>query len=219
MRLNKFLSQHTHLSRRQADLAISNARVTVNHKTAVIGLDILDDDLVTIDNEPISIKHVQPQTVLLNKPVGYVCSRDGQGSPTVYDLIPEHLQNLNIAGRLDKDSCGLVVLTSDGDLLNQLTHPSYNKQKVYEVETDRELTEKDLNMLNVGINIGDNRLSKFKKTEPIGLKTYLITIEEGRNRQIRRTLKSINFNVASLKRLSIGEFTLDEMNEKAFKVI
>ncbi len=217
MRLNKYIAQNTHLSRRQADEAIKSARITVNSKTAVLGDTVDDDDIVTLDNKPISINS-ENVTIILNKPVGYVCSRDGQGSPTVYDLIPKKFENLNIAGRLDKDSSGLVILTSDGDLLYELTHPSKNKEKTYEVEIDRELTEDDLNNLKKGVNIGDERLSKFKDVEIIGPKKYRIILEEGRNRQIRRSIEKVNANVTKLHRISIAEYELGSTEEAKYLI-
>lgn len=211
MRINKFIAQHTHLSRRQADEAIKAARVTINGETAQLGDEVQDSDTVTLDNSPVRTDNQKPTTLLLNKPVGYVCSRDGQGSPTVYDLIPKKYHNLNIAGRLDKDSSGLVVLTSDGDLLYELTHPSNDKEKVYQVTLNRELTESELELLMSGVDIGDERLSKFESIENIGPKKYKIILKEGRNRQIRRTVEVLKLIVLKLVRNKIGQYSLDNI--------
>jgi len=223
MRLNKFLSSHTDLSRRGADSAIQNGRVTLNGQTAELGVKLTDDDVVALDGQNIVATTQKPVTLLLNKPVGYVCSKDGQGSPTVYDLIPEKHHNLNIAGRLDKDSSGLVVMTSDGDLLNELTHPSNNKEKVYEVTVDRELTESELSKLIKGVDIGDERPSKFKSIKKLQRhhsstsnpqsSTYEVVLTEGRNRQIRRSFESLGASVIKLARNSIDHYNLNSLKD------
>ncbi len=217
MRINKFIAQNTHLSRRQADEAIASARITINSKTASIGDTIKTDDVITLDNKVISGSS-ENLTILLNKPIGYVCSRDGQGSPTVYDLLPKKYEYLNIAGRLDKDSCGLVILTSDGDLLYELTHPSKDKEKVYEIELNEQLSDSDIKQLTTGVDIGDERPSKFAKIEELKSKKYKVTLEEGRNRQIRRSLESIQKNILSLKRIKHADFLLDNIIEGKYTI-
>ncbi len=219
MRINKFIALHTYISRRQADDAIRAARITINGRTAQIGDTVDDGDVVTLDNSPIHPNTIEQSTLLLNKPVGYVCSRDGQGSPTVYDLIPEKYHHMNIAGRLDKDSSGLVILTSDGNLLYELTHPSNNKEKVYEVVLNRELSESELNTLRKGIDIDDARPSMFKAIEKISPKTYKIFLEEGRNRQIRRTMDAVRARVKSLQRTQLADYTLDTLDGKTYKTM
>ena len=208
MRLNKFLGKNTILSRRKADTAISNGRVKVNGKVAKLGVDISSGDTVTLDGKIVDIIETELLTILLNKPVGYVCSKDGQGSKTVYDLLPAKYRNLNIAGRLDKDSSGLVVLTNNGNLLNELTHPSKNKQKIYEVTLDKSLRPEELTMLTTGVNIGDNRLSRFKSINEISSKKYEVILEEGRNSQIRKTFEALRYKVTLLQRTEMGNFKL-----------
>ena len=128
--------------------------------------------------------------MLLNKPVGYVCSRKGQGSQTIYDLIPAKYHHLESVGRLDKDSSGLLLLTDDGELANKLTHPSFRKEKVYEVTLDKSLHESDLARLQHGIELDDGT-SRFIISPLKAQNSYLVTISEGRNRQIRRTFLNI----------------------------
>jgi pseudouridine synthase len=219
MRLNKYLAENSKLSRRKADEAISNGKIKVNNVVAEIGQIITEDDTVTLDGQVILNNNKKTVTVLLNKPVGYVCSKDGQGSSTVYDLLPDEYRNLNIAGRLDKDSSGLVILTNDGELLNELTHPSKNKEKVYEVEVDRELTKKEIEQLKNGIDIGDSRLSKFKGIENIGLKKYKIVLGEGRNRQIRRCFEALENKVIALHRIKIGDYEINNIKENKITII
>ena len=219
MRINKYIAENTELSRRKADEAIKNGRVKINNKTANLGDSVSINDELTIDGNIVKLKDKKVVTILLNKPVGYVCSKDGQGSPTVYDLIPQQYKDLNIAGRLDKDSSGLVVMTNDGILLNELTHPSNNKEKIYEVEIDSELSASEQSQLKNGVDIGDDRPSSFKEVENIGPKTYKVVLEEGRNRQIRRSYEALGFKVTGLKRIKIGKYEIGKLKEKEITII
>jgi pseudouridine synthase len=220
MRLNKFLAENTELSRRRADNAIENGRVKINGSVAVLGQTLNEGDVVLLDGKLVEqSKDTKKVTLLLYKPVGYVCSRNGQGSRTVYDLLPEKYSQLNIAGRLDKDSSGLVVLTSDGLLLNEITHPSSNKEKVYEVTIDKEINPADRNLLLSGTDIGDERPSKFKLLKNLSGTTYEVVLEEGRNRQIRRAFESLGYTVKKLHRNKLGSFKIGTMKPKEIIII
>jgi pseudouridine synthase len=214
MRLNKFLADHTDLSRRSADTAISNGRVRVNGKPATLGLPVEETDIIELDGQAVASSAPKTVTILLHKPAGYVCSKNGQGSKTVYDLLPKAYEGLNIAGRLDKDSSGLVVMTNDGSLLNELTHPSNNKEKAYIVSIDKTLWPEDQKKLLSGTDIGDERPSKFKRMKKQSEKTYEIVLGEGRNRQIRRAFESLGYTVTKLHREQLGRFRLGKLKEK-----
>ncbi|MFO0920272.1 MAG: pseudouridine synthase [Candidatus Saccharimonadales bacterium] len=207
MRLNKFLAENTKLSRRKADEAIENGLVYVNGEVASVGQNINDHDNVVFNNQAIktSVKHT---TIILNKPVGFVCSRNGQGSKTIYSLLPPNLHNLNPVGRLDKDSSGLLIMTNDGDLLNELSHPSNGKQKVYKVEVDRAMSSDEMTKINRGIELDDG-LSYLQAELQPDKKHLKITMTEGRNRQIRRTFEKIGFKVTKLHRTNFGEFEVE----------
>ena len=138
MRINKYIAGASHLSRRSADAALATGRVHVNGNAARPGMTVTDTDVVTLDGR-ILTPAVSVTTLILNKPSGYVCSRDGQGSPTIYAILPAKYHQLNPVGRLDKDSSGLLLLTNDGQLAEQLTHPRYAKTKVYEITLDKPL--------------------------------------------------------------------------------
>lgn len=211
MRINKFIAQNSKLSRRQADSAISEGRVKFNSELASLGNDVTDQDEVMLDGELIESTETEPTTILINKPVGYVCSRDGQGSPSIYTLIERKYHHLNIAGRLDKDSSGLVIMTDDGNLLYEITHPGNNKKKVYEVTINKTLKDTELKQLLDGVDIGDERPSKFTKVTRKSNNTYEIIIEEGRNRQIRRTYESLGLRVRKLHRTQIGDYKLENL--------
>ncbi len=208
MRINKFLALHTELSRRGADEAITAGRVTVNGEKPSEGLQIAPGDTVRLDNKPVS-SQTELQTILLNKPVSYVCSREGQGSKTVYDLLPKELQHLNTVGRLDKDSSGLLLLTNDGSLAQELTHPKYQKTKIYEVTLGRPLQPLHQQMISdIGVNLEDGPSKFMIEKEGSHLK---ITMSEGRNRQIRRTFEALGYKVTKLHRTHFGSFNLGKL--------
>src|SRR3989344_6109042 len=160
MRINKYVALANGMSRREADTAIEQGRVSINGQPPTPGQQIREEDTVTLDSLPITTA-VKTQTIILNKPVGYVVSRDGQGSKTIYDLLPKEFHNLKPVGRLDKDSSGLLLLTNDGKLAHELTHPSFQKEKVYEVVLDKLLADTDRHRIESGVTLEDG-LSKLK---------------------------------------------------------
>src|SRR5690606_28032606 len=132
-------------------------------------------------------------TIMLNKPVGYVVSRAGQGSRTIYDLLPPEYHHLKPIGRLDKDSSGLLLLTNDGQLAQDLTHPQYQKIKIYEVELNiPPLQPHRETSSNHGVELdhGNSRLI-LDPLEDDGGRSWRFTMHEGRNRQIRRTFAAL----------------------------
>ncbi len=208
MRINKFLARFTTLSRRSADKAIVDGKVTINGSVAQVGINVSDNDTVSFAGK--TIKSTKISTLLLlNKPVGYVCSRNGQGSKTVYELLPSKYRQLNPIGRLDKDSSGLILLTDDGDLSQRLAHPSFNKQKIYQVTLTKKITPVEQARLDTGISLNDG-VSNLKVTA-IERTKYLVKMSEGRNRQIRRTFKALGLGVVSLHRTHFGEYSLEKI--------
>lgn len=217
MRLNKWLAQNAQLSRRQADDLISKGSVLVNAKPARIGQTIDENtDEIRLFGEPIN-----PGTsftyLLLNKPLGYVCSHNGQGKPSIYDLLPAKYQHLKIAGRLDHDSTGLLLLTNDGDYVLMMTHPRFGKVKVYKVTLNHPLFPADFKHINQGLTLPDG-LSKLQ-VEKIAKQTYRVTMSEGRNRQIRRTFAALDYKVTALHRTHLGPYSLDQFQGKQFQEI
>jgi 23S rRNA pseudouridine2605 synthase len=219
MRLNKFLAVNAGLSRRNADNAIKLGQVKVNGQLPSIGIDICDDDKVSINGHLIHVSQKTLLTIALHKPVGYVCSKDGQGSPTVYDLLPPKYHHLNIAGRLDKDSSGLLILTNDGDLLNQLTHPKFNKNKIYYVTLNKPLSPSDQQTIQKGVMLQDGLSKLSLKLWRRDGKGWQVTMQEGRNRQIRRTFNSLGYKVIDLHRTSVGPYNLNTLKSAEFKLI
>ena len=217
MRINKFVAASTGMSRRAADAAIAEGRVTVNGAAGQAGQDITDQDKVTVDGKALA-PPAPLQTVLLHKPVDYVVSRNGQGSRTIYDLLPPDLHHLNPIGRLDKDSSGLLLLTNDGQLAQELTHPSFHKQKVYVVMLDKPLAAKDKARIAAGVPLedGPSRL----QLKPLGQDGchWQVTMAEGRNRQIRRTFAACGYEVTKLHRTSFGSYKLDDTKPGEFRL-
>ena len=160
MRINKYIASCTTLSRRGADTAVVNGRVTIDGATATSGSQVKPTDVVCLDGVKLTPRAALT-TIMLNKPVGYVCSRAGQGSATIYDLLPPEYHHLKPIGRLDKDSSGLLLLTDDGTLANELTHPSRQKVKIYEITLSKPLQPLHQQMISdFGVTLEDG-LSKF----------------------------------------------------------
>lgn len=218
MRINKFIAQATGLSRRKADEAIAAGRVTVDGKAAEQGMNITGAERITLDTSAIT-PDVKTQTIMLNKPVGYVVSRDGQGSKTVYDLFPQELHHLKPVGRLDKESSGLLLMTNDGDLAHELTHPSRQKVKVYEIALNKPLQPLHRQMISdhgVQLDDGPSKFELEKITDDI---TWKVTMREGRNRQIRRTFAALGYEVISLHRTQFGPYSLDTLQPGSYQIV
>jgi 23S rRNA pseudouridine2605 synthase len=210
VRLNKLLSENTRLSRRKADEAISAGLVTVNGKVAKIGQSTEPSDVVEYNHRKIGQLHSKT-TIMLNKPRGYVCSRNGQGSKTIYSLIPLDLHGLNPVGRLDKDSSGLLLMTNDGELLNNLAHPSNKKDKVYIVKLEKPLDEAGLAKINNFVILEDGPSKMKAKFNSLSRDELTVTLQQGRNRQIRRTFEKLGYKVIRLERISFGNYQLGNL--------
>lgn len=217
VRLNKFLAERLGLSRRQADDAIAAGKVIVNEKPAVLGAHIDNNDKVCYNGKiiPFDVGYLY---VGLNKPAGYVCSRKAQGEfPTLYELLPAKYRDLKTVGRLDKDSSGLILLTNDGDFAFKMTHPSFTKTKIYEVELDHALEPlHQQEIADFGIEIGDgvSRLGLTRLDD--SRKRWKVTMSEGRNRQIRRTFGALGYTVVRLHRTAFGPYSLSGLKPGEF---
>jgi 23S rRNA pseudouridine2605 synthase len=213
MRLNKYVAGATGMGRRPADAAIAAGRISINGREAQIGQPVSETDRVTLDGKPIHYKPAETVTIMLNKPAGYVVSRDGQGSETIYNLLPPEYRKLKPVGRLDKDSSGLLLLTDDGQLAQELTHPSHQKTKVYEMTLGKPLQPLHRQMITgYGILLDDGpskfqveRLHDGNETE------WQITMHEGRNRQIRRTFATLGYKITRLHRTTFGPYGLGQL--------
>lgn len=210
MRANKLIAERLEISRRKADDLIQSGLALVNGQPIVNGQNINDSQLLTINGQQLPPKPSEI-TILLNKPVGCVCSHNGQGSNTIYDILPKKYSTLNPIGRLDKDSSGLLVLTNNGKLNQKLSHPSYEKEKIYQIKLNKELNPTDKKLIEKGIDIGDviSRLSLTLLTS-VG-DEWTVSMHEGRNRQIRRTFEKLGYKVTSLHRTNFGPYKLGDL--------
>jgi pseudouridine synthase len=214
-RINKFVAQTTGLSRRRADILIARSSVTINGRVAKTGEKVNNQDIVRLNGQLLKLQ--ANLLVMLNKPTGYICSRVSQGAPTVYKLLPTKYADLKLVGRLDKDSSGLLLLTNDGNLALQLTHPRYCKIKSYLVELDKPLMPGDEKHILKGIKLEDG-LSKLE-LKRLNNKLWQVSMREGRNRQIRRTFDFLGYKVITLHRQTIGKYNLGNLEVGHYKVI
>jgi len=221
VRLNKHLAHTLGMSRRTADICIEEGRVHINGKPARLGTVVQPDrDDIRVDTEDVTKSPKRYTYVLLNKPVGYICSRRQQGeTPTVYALLPKQYQSLKVAGRLDKDSCGLVLLTDDGDTIFKLTHPKFGKKKVYIVSLNKTLTPDHKKQIEQGVLLDDGSsqftIHKVQAQDNVRQRpnTYQVIMHEGRNRQIRRTFGELRYMVTHLERTKMGPYELTDIKD------
>jgi len=220
-RLNKHLALQLGISRRQADDLIAQKKVFINNSPAELGARVSEEDEVKVNGKKLG-KSVEFIYLALNKPVGYVCSRRSQGeSKTIYELLPKKYQTLKSVGRLDKDSSGIILLTNDGDFTYRMTHPSFHKVKIYEIQLDKNLEPLHQQMItDHGISLEDGT-SKFvlEKIGESDRKNWIVTMHEGRNRQIRRTFNSLGYTVEKLHRTNFGNYALGDIKPGKYELV
>ncbi len=216
IRLNRWLAESGLGSRRNADELIRSGEVLVNGEPCIDLSRRIDpsEDTVTYKGKPV-LRNMERIYLMLNKPAGYVVTKkDEYSRQTIYDLLPGNAANLRYAGRLDKNSEGLLLITNDGDLINRLTHPTHKIEKVYRVEINRKLTFKELETLRNGVRIEGGMTQSagvFVKTSNEGGMTLKIVLTEGRKRQIRQMVESVGARVVHLKRLQFGSLLLKDL--------
>lgn len=216
IRLNKFLSQAGVASRREADKLISEGRIGVNNEIVqTLGAKIDDEkDVITIDGKRIKPKE-EFQYLILYKPSGYLVTlKDPLQRPTILDLIPNLKSRVFPVGRLDFDSEGLLLLTSDGELANRLMHPRYRIKKVYVVNVKSIPERSRLQTLEKGVRIDGKKTAPAKvRLLKAGSKSALVRIEltEGRKREVRRMFEAIGHPVRELKRVQFAELNLKNL--------
>jgi 23S rRNA pseudouridine2605 synthase len=197
-------------SRRKAADAVIRGAATVNGAVVDDLNRIVDTerDSVAVDGRRVELKPPQPLYLMLNKPAGVICTAsDERGRRTVVDILPERYRNrgLHPVGRLDRDTTGLLLLTSDGDFTQQLTHPRYEREKEYLVCIEGRLSPDDVRWLERGIGLDDGMTYPAAVREVGGEPfTYSVTIHEGRKRQVRRTFAALGHRVRGLERVRIG---------------
>lgn len=223
IRLQVFLSRNGVCSRRKTMELIFKGRVSVNGETVQEPSTRINPrkDKVCVDGTEILEKAYE--YILLNKPKGYVTTKsDRHAQKTVFDLLPQKYKHLSPAGRLDKDSEGLLLLTNDGDTIYKLTHPKFNVDKTYFVRILGQLSPSDTRRLERGIDIeGKTTTSaQVKILKTVNRQTeFYITIHEGRKRQIRLMLKELGRRVIHLKRISQGPLSLGPLSRGTWRFL
>ena len=200
MRLNKYISETGVCSRREADKWIDAGRVTWNGEVATLGTRITEGDKVCIDGEPIGTKKQQIY-IALNKPVGVTCTTETHIEDNVIDLVG-HPERIFPIGRLDKDSEGLILLTNNGDIVNEILRAENNHEKEYLVTVDRPITDLALKMLGEGVKIM-GELTKPAQVIRIDQRSFRIILTQGLNRQIRRMCSALGYKAQRLQRVRI----------------
>jgi 23S rRNA pseudouridine2605 synthase len=216
-RAQKVIAQSGVMSRRKAEEAIAEGRVTLNGEvfTQMGTLVEPETDLLTVDGNPVQIKTVK-RTFLFYKPRDIVTTKkDEFDRPTVMEYFKD-IPSVNPVGRLDADSEGLLLMSEDGDLHLKLTHPRYEIEKVYEVDVEDRLLESTLAELTKEVILDDgpghfDRIEFKGEAGELRDSTYLVTVSEGRNRFVRRMFQAMGTRVSRLKRIRMGEFEIGEL--------
>ena len=216
IRLNKFLAERLGMSRREADNAIAAGKVTVDGIAAILGARVDEKSKVCYNKKIVPFDEGFSYTyVAFHKPVGYVCSRRAQGAaPTLYELLPAQYTELKTVGRLDKDSSGIILLTNDGNFAFEMTHPKFYKEKVYEVELDRDLAplhQQEISEYGVRLDDGVSKFRVVRDEKYTDRRHLTVVLAEGRNRQIRRTFAALGYKVARLHRMQFGKYGLGDL--------
>ena len=223
IRLQKILSKCGYGSRRSCEELILEGRVTIDGQVAKLGMKanpfeqsiLLDDQLISYPTED--------TTIVMNKPSGFIVStKDENGIPNIYNLLPYHSNTLRYAGRLDVNTEGLLLFSTDGELIYRLTHPKFEIKKVYEVIIEGRLSKNAQAQLNYGINL-DGTLTKPANIKIISERQDRSVVEiffnEGRNHQVRRIFEAIGITIFHLRRISIGPLNLGAIRRGKYKVI
>ena len=206
IRINKFLSEVGFCSRRGADKIISQGRVYINGKVAVLGSKVSRDDLVKVDGELIN-KIEDKIYIAFNKPVGIECTGNQKVKNNIIDFINFNKRLFTI-GRLDKDSEGLILLTNNGDIVNNVLRAENKKEKEYLVTLNKKIDKDFINKMRTGVRIM-GRLTKKCYVEKTYENQFKIVLTQGLNRQIRRMCNSLGYRVTKLKRIRVMDIQLD----------
>ena len=214
MRLNKYISETGVCSRREADKWIDAGRVTCNGQVAALGTRIADGDVVCIDGAPIGAKKKQIY-IALNKPVGVTCTTEAHIEDNIIDLVG-YSERIFPIGRLDKDSEGLILLTNNGDIVNEILRSENNHEKEYIVTVDRPITDLSLKMMAGGVKIM-GELTKPCRVERIDRESFRMTLTQGLNRQIRRMCSALGYKAQRLQRVRIMNIHLGALHPGAWR--
>ena len=207
-RINKYLSEIGYCSRRAADKLLEEGRITINGKKAPLGEKVEEGDVVAVNGRVVSPRSAKHVYIALNKPRGIVCTTDRRvEKDNIIDFIG-HPQRIFPIGRLDKPSEGLILLTSDGDIVNKILRARNNHEKEYLVQVNKPITKDFLRRMRNGLPILGTVTRKCV-VEQVGPVTFRIILTQGLNRQIRRMCEYLDYRVKRLKRIRIMNIKLD----------
>ena len=217
MRLNKYLAQCGVCSRRDADKLIASGKVLVNGKTATVGQSVSDADSVQVGKKVFG--RVSPKVVLaFYKPVGVTCTeRDAHAERKITDII-QYPVRVTYAGRLDKDSEGLLLLTNDGDLIDAMMRGANGHEKEYLVKVNKEITGVFLSQMEQGVYLRELKTTTRPcEVTQVGKYTLRLVLTQGLNRQIRRMCKELGYQVQSLKRVRVMNILLGDLKPGEYR--
>lgn len=224
IRLNKYLSEQGICSRREADRLIEAGKVTINGRKAGMGEKVTGEDVIICDGKPVSKaaggKKVKPVLLVVNKPRGIVCTTsDKDRAPNVLDLI-QYPARVYPVGRLDKDSEGLLLMTNQGELANQIMHAGNLHEKEYLVTVDQPFNAAFIKRMREGVELKELGVTTRPcQLEATGPKSFRITLTQGLNRQIRRMCGELGYRVVTLKRIRIMNIHLGKLNTGDFRKV
>ncbi len=208
IRINKYISEKGLCSRREADELIRQGKVTINGEKASIGSKVCPGDIVKLGSKPLKSKE-PPVYLAFNKPAGIVCTTDTREKDNIIDFI-KYPKRIFPVGRLDKESEGLIFLTSDGDIVNKILRAGNNHEKEYVVTVDKPITEGFIESMSNGVRILGT-LTKKCKVSQLSKYVLRIILTEGMNRQIRRMCEVFGYEVVKLRRVRIMNVTLGSL--------
>ena len=200
VRLNKYISETGVCSRREADKWIEAGRVTLNGAPATLGHKVAEGDEVRIDGNLVGAKK-KAIYIALNKPVGITCTTEAHVADNIVRFVG-HSERIFPVGRLDKDSEGLILLTNDGDIVNEILRSENEHEKEYMVSVNRPITDLSLKMLASGVKIM-GMTTKPCRVERVDAETFRLVLTQGLNRQIRRMCSALGYRVRRLQRVRI----------------
>lgn len=219
VRLNKYLAEHGVCSRREADKLIEQGRVTVNGQPARMGDQVTEQDSITVNGKKLSDR---PQRVVLAfyKPVGVTCTeRDRHAEKLIQDYV-QYPVRVTYAGRLDKDSEGLLLLTNDGDLIEAVMRGAHGHEKEYTVKVDREITAQFVDKMAAGVYLRElGQTTRPCQVRQTGKYTFQIILTQGLNRQIRRMCQACGYEVRQLKRIRIMNIELGTLSPGKYREV
>ena len=214
VRLNKYLSEAGVCSRREADRLIESGKVTVDGVTAQMGMRVTAGQIVKVGKKTVS-KQDEMIVLAVNKPKGIVCTEDQRERDSIVRFL-NYPVRVTYAGRLDKDSRGLLLMTNNGDIINQMMRAANRHEKEYKVTVDKEITEQFIKKMSEGVPILDT-VTRPCTVKKIGKYTFSIILTQGLNRQIRRMCAAFGYEVKYLVRIRIMNIRLGSLKEGAYR--